>query len=271
MRKDKDGDGIKEDKARELKIPSNMYIWATMNSADQGVFPLDTAFKRRWDFKYKSLDDNTNNDKCIVEVGKDCVCQWGELRKAINSVLKRNQVNEDKLLSSSFVRPDKDKVISAERFKMKVLMYLWEDAARMSRKNVFAEGLSIFSDLMEMWDSVRYKEGDEDLMKSLFRFRDSKDERLVLKQREESVASANDSEDDASDASSGDDVSNVLEEGGGNESRVDDDVENATGSNGDDATINVDSTLGQTENDDRQDASQYVDSVTSNDNLMHQK
>ena len=154
MRKDEDGDGIKEDKARELKIPSNMYIWATMNSADQGVFPLDTAFKRRWDFEYMSLDKNTSNDNCDVSVGRECTCKWGKLRKVINDILKRNHVNEDKLLSSSFVRSDKNTVISLGQFTMKVLMYLWEDAARMYRKNVFADGLGALSDLMDAWEKL---------------------------------------------------------------------------------------------------------------------
>ena len=154
MRKDEDGDGIKEDKARELKIPSNMYIWATMNSADQGVFPLDTAFKRRWDFEYMSLDKNTSNDNCDVLVGRECTCKWGKLRKVINDILKRNHVNEDKLLSSSFVRSDKNTVISLGQFTMKVLMYLWEDAARMYRKNVFADGLGALSDLMDAWEKL---------------------------------------------------------------------------------------------------------------------
>ena len=154
-----------------------------MNSADQGVFPLDSAFKRRWDFKYRSLDENKSNDKCVVEVGKDCNCKWGVLRKAINSILKRNQINEDKLLSSSFVQPDKDNGISAERFEMKVLMYLWEDAARMCRKSVFVDGLGTFSDLMEKWDSIKYNKDDEGLLKALFRFNDSAVERVALTQR----------------------------------------------------------------------------------------
>ncbi len=185
-RKSSDGrDGVANDVALKLRIPSNLYIWATMNSADQGVFPLDTAFKRRWDFEYMSLDGNKSNDGCSVDVGKDCSCKWRDLRKAINSLLKRNQVNEDKLLSSSFVHPDGDEVISSGRFKMKVLMYLWEDAARMCRRTVFKEGLGTFSDLIEEWDSVKYSEGDEDILKKVFQFDDSKAERLKLSQRED--------------------------------------------------------------------------------------
>ena len=161
---DSDGDGISGDKAKELRIPSNMYIWATMNSADQGVFPLDTAFKRRWDFKYMSLDDNTSNDGVMVEVG-DYICKWGVLRKAINELLKRSRVNEDKLLSSSFVWPDiisaRRKVISAERFEMKVLMYLWEDAARMCRQNVFSDDVKVLSDLIKAWENARFDDEEE--------------------------------------------------------------------------------------------------------------
>ena len=190
-RKCSDGkDGIAKDVA-SLRIPSNLYIWATMNSADQGVFPLDTAFKRRWDFEYMSLDDNKSYDKCSVEVGKDCSCDWGDLRRAINSLLKRNQVNEDKLLSSSFVRPDGDDVISSSRFKMKVLMYLWEDAARMCRRNVFAEGQGAFSDLIKAWDNVKYSEGDDDILKKVFQFNDSKEEQILFSQREDVPGSEN--------------------------------------------------------------------------------
>jgi hypothetical protein len=174
-------DGVSKSEAQELRIPSNLYIWATMNSADQGVFPLDTAFKRRWDFEYMSLDDNKSNDKCIVEVGENSCCEWGKLRKAINSLLLRNQVNEDKLLSSSFVRSEGN-IIRADRFKMKVLMYLWEDAARMCRRNVFKDGLGAFSDLISQWDKIK----DEDGLKSVFQFDNNKAiENVTLKQRVE--------------------------------------------------------------------------------------
>ena len=174
-------DGVLKSEAQELRIPSNLYIWATMNSADQGVFPLDTAFKRRWDFEYKPLDDNKKNEKCIVEVGENSYCEWGKLRKAINSLLLRNQVNEDKLLSSSFVRSEGNR-IRPDRFKMKVLMYLWEDAARMCRRNVFKDGLGAFSDLISQWDKIK----DEDGLKSVFQFDNNKAiENVTLKPRVE--------------------------------------------------------------------------------------
>ena len=193
--KDAEGkDGVSEDIANKLRIPSNLYIWATMNSADQGVFPLDTAFKRRWDFEYMPLDprdkEQKEMDSADVYIGDNCKCTWGKIRRAINNLLKRNQVNEDKLLSFSFVRSDEDRVISSNRFKMKVLMYLWEDAARMCRKSVFADGLGAFSDLMEKWDSVKYNKDDDGLLKSVFRFDDSKDERVELKQRVEPESNA---------------------------------------------------------------------------------
>lgn len=175
-------DGVRESQEQELRIPSNLYIWATMNSADQGVFPLDTAFKRRWDFEYKSLDDDTSKDKYNVEVGENSYCKWGKLRKAINSLLLRNQVNEDKLLSSSFVRSEDNNIIRADRFKMKVLMYLWEDAARMCRRNVFKDGLGAFSDLISQWDKIK----DEDGLKSVFQFDNNKQiENVTLEERVE--------------------------------------------------------------------------------------
>ena len=200
-RKDDNGkDGVPESQARELRMSSNLYIWATMNSADQGVFPLDTAFKRRWDFEYKPLDpkdrEQKEMDQVDVEVGVNCKCSWGKIRQAINGLLKRNYVNEDKLLSFSFVRADGNKggknFISSRRFKMKVLMYLWEDAARMCRRNVFAEGLGTFSDLIKEWDSVKYSEEDDDILKKVFQFNSSnKIEQLQFTQRESETVSEN--------------------------------------------------------------------------------
>lgn len=99
--------GGKPKEYSEIKIPDNMFIWATMNSADQGVFPMDTAFKRRWDFTYLGIDDS--EEKIVgktVELGKGAnkrIVEWNELRKAINTELLSYKVNEDKLIGPYFL------------------------------------------------------------------------------------------------------------------------------------------------------------------------
>lgn len=133
----------------KIKIPNNMYIWATMNSADQGVCPMDTAFKRRWDFTYLGVDENDHEIReKYVEVGdqKERI-EWNSLRKAINEWLSKEKINEDKQLgpyfiSRSIVVPENggteiDSERFKETFKNKVLMYLFEDAARQRRNKLF--------------------------------------------------------------------------------------------------------------------------------------
>lgn len=133
--------GIHED---ELKIPSNMYIWATMNSADQGVFPMDTAFKRRWEFEYIGIDENEDKVKNYeIPISATKKVNWNELRKAINNKLITLGINEDKLLGPFFL--SKTVLDSAldkgmdfvKLFESKVLMYLFEDAAKMKAKQLF--------------------------------------------------------------------------------------------------------------------------------------
>lgn len=127
-----------------------MFIWATMNSADQGVFPMDTAFKRRWDFKYIGINDKDTDligEKVLL--GQDsyqhCV-EWNELRKKINDFMAGLGINEDKQLGPYFIRkaivvPESGEEINREKFceafKNKVIMYLFEDAVRQKRGTLF--------------------------------------------------------------------------------------------------------------------------------------
>ena len=132
-----------------------------MNSADQGVFPMDTAFKRRWDFEYLELDGG----EAKIEGYKFNVAgqtyEWNALRKAFNEVLSEDyNVNEDKLMGPFFIKLDSYKIeIKSEAsnpaesdkksyepilndkfldvFKNKVLMYLFDDAAKQKRKDFF--------------------------------------------------------------------------------------------------------------------------------------
>lgn len=124
----------------KLGIPSNMYIWATMNSADQGVMPLDTAFKRRWDFKYIGINDGEDEIKdCTFTINNKKV-NWNSLRKHINSLMATAEINEDKWLGPFFISKHiLDKGDFKDTFKSKVLMYLFEDSARYEMEFIIKE------------------------------------------------------------------------------------------------------------------------------------
>lgn len=134
-----------------VSIPSNMYIWATMNSADQGVFPMDTAFKRRWEFEYIGINDkeeDMKNSTVVLGEGEhEHKIKWNDLRHAINDYLAELGINEDKQLGPYFIGrkivvPENGTEIDPKVFngvfKNKVLMYLFDDAARQKRASVFA-------------------------------------------------------------------------------------------------------------------------------------
>lgn len=140
------------DNYKRIRIPDNMFIWATMNSADQGVFPMDTAFKRRWNFEYLGI--NANEEKIqgigkIILPGSDEPAEWNILRKAINDKMTSSdfRINEDKLMGPFFLSKnviasnengmvlDRDGFMKA--FKSKVLMYLYEDAVKQGRHRFF--------------------------------------------------------------------------------------------------------------------------------------
>ena len=136
---------------KKIYIPDNMFIWATMNSADQGVFPMDTAFKRRWEFSYLGIDEKEEgieNRYIILGNGEfKRKVEWNKLRKAINNKLGSLKVTEDKLLGPYFLsskaisvneKGEIDKAVFEPIFKGKVLMYLFEDAAKQRRKSLFA-------------------------------------------------------------------------------------------------------------------------------------
>ena len=142
-----------EDTQKKLSFPSNFYIWATMNSADQGVFPLDTAFKRRWDFKYFGIDDAA--DKLTNDKQKF----WNELRQTINKALqKKLNLNEDKLLGPFFMKVEENIVEQTfwQRFCSKVLLYLYEDAARLKRSQIFKD--KTYSEIYNAFKEIKSEE-----------------------------------------------------------------------------------------------------------------
>ena len=132
---------IDSTKVESIKIPNNLFLWATMNSADQGVYPMDTAFKRRWGFEYIDID---NNDKDINHYWFEVAgvkLHWNSLRKAINKELTDNGINEDKLMGAFFVSKnvidENNNEKFVEAFCNKVIMYLFEDAVRQKPGRIF--------------------------------------------------------------------------------------------------------------------------------------
>lgn len=106
-----------------LLLPNNLYIWATMNTSDQSLFPIDSAFKRRWDWSYMPISDAENN--WIIEVDGSKYDWWQFLEK-INEKIGSITNSEDKKLGYFFCKAQ-DGVISAKTFVGKVIFYLWND------------------------------------------------------------------------------------------------------------------------------------------------
>ena len=106
-----------------LLLPNNLYIWATMNTSDQSLFPIDSAFKRRWDWTYMPISNAEKN--WVIEVGGYNYDWWQFLEK-INEKIGSTTNSEDKKLGYFFCKAQ-DGVISAKTFVGKVIFYLWND------------------------------------------------------------------------------------------------------------------------------------------------
>ena len=106
-----------------LALPTNLYIWATMNTSDQSLFPIDSAFKRRWDWKYMPID--TKKENWNIEVaGKNY--SWTDFLEAVNEQIFEVTKSEDKKLGFYFCRAN-NHVVDAEKFVSKVIFYLYND------------------------------------------------------------------------------------------------------------------------------------------------
>jgi len=116
-----------------MKLPNNLYIWATMNTSDQSLFPIDSAFKRRWEWKYIKIkegrDENGNKLDWKVDVKMDeagNLLPWWAFIQKINEIIASMTSSADKQLGYFFCCA-KDGVINEETFVSKVIFYLWND------------------------------------------------------------------------------------------------------------------------------------------------
>jgi hypothetical protein len=116
-----------------LLLPSNLYIWATMNTSDQSLFPIDSAFKRRWEWKYvpisKGIDKDTHEElNWRIKVNNDYYDWWSFLEK-INEQIGSLTSSQDKKLGFFFCKA-KDGIITSEQFVDKVLFFLWNEVLK---------------------------------------------------------------------------------------------------------------------------------------------
>ena len=149
-------DIVYENSDHEVKIPSNLFILATMNTADQNVFTLDTAFQRRWQMEHIP-------NKFVFEEGSHALdpiqgtkVNWGTFAMVINDQIIENNrdisSSEDKRLGTFFVKKNE---LNAEIFPEKVLKYLWDDAFKMERELVFDSGFGSLEQVIEVYEDSK--------------------------------------------------------------------------------------------------------------------
>lgn len=151
----------------QLGLPSNLYIWATMNSADQGVFPLDTAFRRRWDFLYRGHAEPcayAESDR-LVTYGSKAI-DWDIFRTKINTKLQALGVHEDKLIGPYFLTINQLK--DPQALLHKLFLYLWDDVLRFRQNELFS--VPNFSLVEKAWET-----GNGSPLKIIFEHQEPKD------------------------------------------------------------------------------------------------
>ena len=125
---------------KKMQLPPNLYIWATMNTSDQSLFPIDSAFKRRWDWRYIPID---YTDKGHYIACGDTQYSWADFLQKVNDRVESVTQSEDKKLGYWFMgNGAEQKEITIDRFVSKVVFYLWNDVF----KDFGKSGNTIFKD-----------------------------------------------------------------------------------------------------------------------------
>lgn len=141
------------DGKHQVRIPSNMYVLATMNTADQNIFTLDTAFQRRWNMR--QIENNFDKSEHSKDIIVGTKVSWGAFATVINDMVIDINVDmassEDKRLGTYFVRK---KELEAGRFSEKVLKYLWDDAFKMDKTAIFNENCKSLEDVVITYETA---------------------------------------------------------------------------------------------------------------------
>lgn len=151
--------GPKEFDFSILALPSNLNILATMNTSDQSLFPIDSAFKRRWGMEYVGVN-YTDAEQFTVVIDETHKYSWSEILKGLNGYIKQEKHSTNKILGNRFVQSDENNVISAVAFRDKVLFFLFNDVFKEEdefRTGFFGGNDTLyFEDLCEDKDLTNY-------------------------------------------------------------------------------------------------------------------
>ena len=142
-----------------LALPDNLNILATMNTSDQSLFPIDSAFKRRWEMEYVGVN-YTDAGQFTVKIDDEHKYSWADILKGLNGYIKQEKHSTNKVLGNRFVQADENNVISEEAFRDKVLFFLFNDVFKDEdefRTSFFGGNDTLyFEDLCEEKDLTNY-------------------------------------------------------------------------------------------------------------------
>jgi hypothetical protein len=132
-----------------LKLPDNLKIYATMNTSDQSLFPMDSAFKRRWDWEYVPIcyepitaeGEENKSFKFKVYLDDNRFFKWNDFISVVNKekIEENDTLGMDKSVGNYFIKPEEENKISLEAFINKVLFYLWNDVFKDEKESIFED------------------------------------------------------------------------------------------------------------------------------------
>lgn len=185
----------------QVYIPNNLNIIATMNTADQNVFIMDTAFKRRWEFEYMDIDF----EKCdfrnieIQSIG----IEWERFVRTINKFMMSVEcsdlmIPEDKQIGPFFI--NHKELNDSKKFAYKVLMYLWDDVFKMERERIFNSEIRTFSQVVNVFSSENAVDVFNEEIKNILKDNDYVKEYMQVNSYEEVVETETPEEGDTYEA-----------------------------------------------------------------------
>ncbi len=135
----------------KLCMPSNLTLMATMNTADESLYPMDAAFRRRWEWEVVPVEPFPPELETVKLNDGHKELNWPDLLRKINRMIVELRRDEDARIGPWFVRPDDD-MIDKGQFRNKLLYYLWGTVLKNYRARAFADKLNTFEALQKAFD-----------------------------------------------------------------------------------------------------------------------